>query len=98
MNADIPNPQVLFGGLVGGPDNSGNYADDRKDYVKNEVAIDYNAGFQSAVAGNASYCFYNYWILTLAKRTPQLANRHHYFVLTVVSYRRALPKYNGSAD
>jgi hypothetical protein len=35
---------------VGGPDENDNYVDDRSDYVKNEVATDYNAGFQSAVA------------------------------------------------
>ncbi|XP_045161145.2 endoglucanase E-4-like isoform X2 [Mercenaria mercenaria] len=46
-----PNPNVLKGGLVGGPDNSDNYDDRRDDYVKNEVACDYNAGFQSALAG-----------------------------------------------
>ena len=47
------NPQVLYGALVGGPDQNGNYEDKRSDYVKNEVAVDYNAGFQSAVAGLA---------------------------------------------
>jgi hypothetical protein len=35
---------------VGGPDENDYYEDDRADYVKNEVATDYNAGFQSAVA------------------------------------------------
>ena len=45
-----PNPQTLYGALVGGPDNNDNYNDDRGDYVSNEVATDYNAGFQSAVA------------------------------------------------
>jgi len=35
---------------VGGPDENDSYVDDRSDYVKNEVATDYNAGFQSAVA------------------------------------------------
>ncbi|XP_025083452.1 uncharacterized protein LOC112557675 [Pomacea canaliculata] len=46
-----PNPHVLYGALVGGPGGSDDYVDDRKDYVHNEVACDYNAGFQSAVAG-----------------------------------------------
>ncbi|XP_050412028.2 endoglucanase E-4 [Patella vulgata] len=46
-----PNPHTLYGALVGGPGSSDNYADDRKDYTKNEVACDYNAGFQSTVAG-----------------------------------------------
>ncbi|XP_077995022.1 endoglucanase E-4-like [Glandiceps talaboti] len=46
-----PNAQTLYGGLVGGPDQNDDYEDIRADYYKNEVAIDYNAGFQSAVAG-----------------------------------------------
>ncbi|KAK3102082.1 hypothetical protein FSP39_008602 [Pinctada imbricata] len=45
-----PNPHVLYGALVGGPSKSDTYTDDRKDYVSNEVACDYNAGFQAAVA------------------------------------------------
>ena len=42
---------VLYGALVGGPgaaDDS--YTDRRTDYVSNEVATDYNAGFTSALA------------------------------------------------
>ena len=46
-----PNPNLLKGALVGGPDGNDNYQDRRDDYVKNEVACDYNAGFQSALAG-----------------------------------------------
>jgi len=42
---------VLYGALVGGPDENDVYVDDREDYVSNEVACDYNAGFQGAVAG-----------------------------------------------
>lgn len=51
LTASGPSPQILYGGLVGGPDQSDNYVDNREDYVMNEVAIDYNAGFQSALAG-----------------------------------------------
>ena len=44
---------TLNGALVGGPDNQGgSYQDSQDNYVTNEVAIDYNAGFQSALAGN----------------------------------------------
>jgi hypothetical protein len=46
-----PNFQTLTGALVGGPDAQDGYEDDRGDYVKNEVAIDYNSGFQGALAG-----------------------------------------------
>jgi hypothetical protein len=41
--------------LVGGPDQNDNYDDRRDDYIKNEVATDYNGGFQSAVAGLLHY-------------------------------------------
>jgi hypothetical protein len=51
MNLDAPNPHVLYGALVGGPGKNDDYNDKRTDYVTNEVACDYNAGFQSAVAG-----------------------------------------------
>ncbi len=49
------NPQLLTGALVGGPDQNDNYDDHRDDYIKNEVATDYNGGFQSAVAGLLHY-------------------------------------------
>ena len=35
---------------MGGPDANDNYQDIRSDYVHNEVATDYNAAFQSAIA------------------------------------------------
>ncbi len=42
---------VLYGALVGGPGSANDaYTDDRQDYVANEVATDYNAGFSSALA------------------------------------------------
>ena len=50
-----PNAFTLFGALVGGPDSQDNYNDSRNDYIANEVAIDYNAGFQGAIA--AWKCF-----------------------------------------
>ncbi len=54
-NIDLPvdNDFILEGALVGGPKSADDfdYADDRKDYVANEVATDYNAGFTGALAG-----------------------------------------------
>ena len=50
-NSAQPNPQVLTGALVGGPNDKDSYNDARSDYIQNEVATDYNAGFQSATAG-----------------------------------------------
>jgi len=51
MSNGGPNPQTLTGALVGGPKQDDSYTDDRNDYVSNEVATDYNAGFTSLVAG-----------------------------------------------
>ena len=50
-NSSGPNPLILYGALVGGPDASDNYNDDRSDYIHNEQTIDYNAGWQGALAG-----------------------------------------------
>jgi len=36
---------ILYGALVGGPNQDGSYHDDREDFINNEVATDYNAGF-----------------------------------------------------
>ncbi|WP_433391922.1 glycoside hydrolase family 9 protein [Micromonospora sp. KLBMP9576] len=42
---------TLYGALVGGPSAANDaYTDNRSDYVMNEVATDYNAGFSSALA------------------------------------------------
>ncbi|MFD0820007.1 glycoside hydrolase family 9 protein [Micromonospora zhanjiangensis] len=42
---------VLYGALVGGPSSPDDaYTDERSNYVMNEVATDYNAGFTSALA------------------------------------------------
>ncbi|MBR6622907.1 MAG: glycoside hydrolase family 9 protein [Ruminococcus sp.] len=52
-----PNSHLLVGALVGGPcDASGTYHDNMGDFICNEVAIDYNAGFVGAAAG--LYHFY----------------------------------------
>ncbi|KAK9809025.1 hypothetical protein WJX72_008102 [[Myrmecia] bisecta] len=55
-----PNAHVLYGGLVGGPLRDDSWTDDRTNYVQNEVALDYNAGFTGTVAsmlqpGNPSW-------------------------------------------
>ncbi|XP_057291488.1 uncharacterized protein LOC130614105 [Hydractinia symbiolongicarpus] len=50
LHTTNPNPQILYGALVGGPNSQGIYEDRRNNYVTNEVALDYNAGFQSALA------------------------------------------------
>ena len=42
---------VLYGALVGGPDSSDHHNDITKDWIYNEVTIDYNAAFVGACAG-----------------------------------------------
>nr|AAF80584.1 beta-1,4-endoglucanase 1 [Panesthia cribrata] len=49
-NGNQPNAHVLYGALVGGPGQNDDYEDLRSDYVHNEVADDYNAAFQGALA------------------------------------------------
>ncbi len=46
---------VLWGALVGGPDSDDFHVDDTNDYIYNEVAVDYNAGFVGASAGLYHY-------------------------------------------
>ncbi|GLH06206.1 Endoglucanase [Gryllus bimaculatus] len=46
-----PNYHVLYGALVGGPDENDGYTDDRNNFEQNEVACDYNAAFQGVLAG-----------------------------------------------
>ncbi len=44
------NRHVLYGALVGGPNSDGSYTDDRQNFINNEVADDYNAGFTGLMA------------------------------------------------
>ncbi|HEX2926513.1 MAG TPA: glycoside hydrolase family 9 protein, partial [Ruminiclostridium sp.] len=46
---------TLWGALVGGPDSADKHVDETTDFVYNEVAIDYNAGFVGALAGLYKY-------------------------------------------
>jgi endoglucanase len=50
-----PEKHLLYGALVGGPDDADEYTDDVDEYCYTEVAIDYNAGFVGAMAGIAKY-------------------------------------------
>lgn len=44
-----PHAHILYGALVGGPDQTGNYSDKIGDYQYTEVAVDYNAGYTAAL-------------------------------------------------
>jgi len=50
MNEPSPGRHTLVGALVGGPGRSDDYRDEVNNYVNNEVACDYNAGFAAALA------------------------------------------------
>jgi endoglucanase len=50
INEPVQSRHILYGALVGGPGTNDSYTDNRGDFVKNEVATDYNAGFTSALA------------------------------------------------
>ena len=50
QQSPAPNPHILTGALVGGPDQTDKYEDKREDYVHNEVACDYNAALTGALA------------------------------------------------
>lgn len=45
-----PNPQILYGALVSGPNENDLFVDLRDEYIYTEVTIDFNSGFQSALA------------------------------------------------
>ncbi len=46
-----PHAHTLYGALVGGPNQNGQYSDVISQYEYTEVAIDYNAGFTAALCG-----------------------------------------------
>jgi endoglucanase len=51
INSPVESRHVLYGALVGGPSAANDqYTDDRSNFVNNEVATDYNAGFTGALA------------------------------------------------
>jgi hypothetical protein len=50
LQAPANNRHVIYGALVGGPDKTDAYVDDRGNYITNEIATDYNAAFTGAVA------------------------------------------------
>ena len=51
MDDPVDQVHVLWGALVGGPDIDDYHRDITKDYIYNEVAVDYNAAFVGACAG-----------------------------------------------
>ncbi|PIN07228.1 Cellulase [Handroanthus impetiginosus] len=50
LNSGSPNPNVLVGAIVGGPDSQDHFADDRNSYQQSEPATYINAPFVGALA------------------------------------------------
>lgn len=50
LNSGSPNPNVLVGAIVGGPDSRDSFADDRNNYQQSEPATYINAPFVGALA------------------------------------------------
>ena len=48
--SEKPHPYILYGAMVGGPDENDQYVDDCKNYKRNEVTTTYNSGLTSSVA------------------------------------------------
>jgi cellulose 1,4-beta-cellobiosidase len=69
MSTPKQNRHTLWGALVGGPDQSDSYIDDRMNYVTNEVACDYNAGLVGALA--ALVARHGGSKVTIPKEVPQ---------------------------
>lgn len=50
LYSSSPNPNVLVGAIVGGPDNGDKFSDDRNNYQQSEPATYINAPFVGALA------------------------------------------------
>lgn len=50
------NRHILYGALAGGPTENGEYEDDRQNFINNEVATDYNAGFTAVLCKMIDKC------------------------------------------
>ena len=58
-----PNAHMLIGAVVSGPGLDDAFPDVRTDWLRNNVSITYNAGFQSTVAGTCtSFTHYLKWV------------------------------------
>lgn len=51
LDKNAPNPQILYGALVSGPDVADYFQDRRDDYIYTDISLDFNAGFTSVLAG-----------------------------------------------
>ena len=83
VNAPANNRHILYGALVGGPQSASDsdYVDSRGNYIGNEVALDYNAAFQGAVAR----LYTEYGGKTVATMPPAEIPTNEFFVQAAVN-------------
>ncbi|KAL0080080.1 Six-hairpin glycosidase-like protein [Phycomyces blakesleeanus] len=68
---------VLYGAVVGGPDEDDKFFDERSDYDQTEVALDYNAPFQSLVAYQISAGAGDPPYASITQPRPKVTRSHH---------------------
>jgi endoglucanase len=78
MNVPAEHKHTLWGALVGGPDSDDVHKDETIDYVYNEVAIDYNAAFVGALAGQ--YLLYGEGDEPVAEFPPAEAKVDEFYI------------------
>ncbi|GES74120.1 glycoside Hydrolase Family 9 protein [Rhizophagus clarus] len=69
-----PTLNILYGGIVGGPDKNDNYEDKRANYVQSEVALDYNSPFQNLMAYQVINSNEDPYYVTLPPGRPSRTN------------------------
>ncbi|MEM0895843.1 MAG: glycoside hydrolase family 9 protein [Verrucomicrobiota bacterium] len=78
----VDNLHTLYGALVSGPGVVDDYADYRTDFVKNEVALDYNAGFTGDIA--RMYLEYGgYTVSGIAEANPPTPEVNNYIAWAI---------------
>ncbi|MBE6050514.1 MAG: glycoside hydrolase [Clostridium sp.] len=82
MEDPVECKHTLWGALVGGPDQKDFHKDVRTDFVYNEVAIDYNAGFVGALAG--LYDIYGEGQEKIANFPPKEVDEKPYYVTSKI--------------
>lgn len=80
VNYPKKHQHTLWGALAAGPDSGDHHIDHTRDYIYNEVAIDYNAAFVGALAGH--YLLYEQDDAPLANFPPLEPEKEAFYVET----------------
>lgn len=68
LDSQKPNPHILEGALVGGPDFNDKYSDERKKFKNTEVTLDHNSCFQVYV-GLLDYYIWVFFLIYNSLKT-----------------------------